>query len=139
MQREYTDNLLATVNPAENGTTPQAILHAVYSAIVQGDYAAYGAMLADDVLLSINGFGPMDGAWHGRDDVVRATRNNFSLVEEQKPEIETMIAQGDSIAVLLRERGVHKSSGQPYSIRCVQWFTFAAGKIKRVDQIVANV
>jgi hypothetical protein len=33
-----------------------------------------------------------------------------------------MISQGDSVAVLMRESGVLKSTGQAYSIRGVQWF-----------------
>jgi len=50
-----------------------------------------------------------------------------------------MIRQGDSIAVLMRESGVFKSTGQAYSIRAVQWFTFAGKKIKKIDEIVASI
>jgi hypothetical protein len=39
----------------------------------------------------------------------------------------------------LRESGVLKSSGQAYSIRGVQWFTFADGKIRKIDQIAASI
>jgi SnoaL-like domain len=51
-----------------------------------------------------------------------------------KPEIESIISQGDRVAVLLRESGVFKSSGQAYSVRGVQWFTCADGKIKKIDE-----
>jgi len=50
-----------------------------------------------------------------------------------------MISDGDSIAVLLRESGMLKSTKQVYSIRGVQWFTFADGKIKKVDQIATSI
>ncbi len=118
---------------------PQVVLHGVYSAVVQGDFDAFAESLTEDVELNICGFGPMDGRWRGRNQVVEATRRNFALVASQQPEIEGMIAQGDSVAVLLRESGVLNSTGQAYSIRCVQWFTFANGKIKRIDQIVASL
>jgi hypothetical protein len=39
----------------------------------------------------------------------------------------------------MRESGVIKSTGQAYSIRAVQWFTFANGKIRRIDQIAASI
>jgi hypothetical protein len=32
-----------------------------------------------------------------------------------------------------------KSTGHAYSIRGVQWFTFANGKIRRIDQIAASI
>jgi len=96
---------------------------------MQGDYDAFGESITDDAELSICGFGALDGTWRGRDEVVAAARKNYGLLANQKPEIETMIWQGDCVAVLLRESGIFKSSGQAYSVRGVQWFTFANGKI----------
>jgi hypothetical protein len=71
--------------------------------------------------------------------VVAAARKNYGKLENQQPEIEAMISHGDSIAVLLRESGVLKSTRQAYSIRGVQWFTFVDGKIRKIDQIAASV
>ncbi len=65
-------------------------------------------------------------------------RKNLAPVAEQKPEIESIVAEDDRIAVLLRERGVFKADGQAYDVRGVQWFTFANGKISRIDEIIAN-
>jgi ketosteroid isomerase-like protein len=141
MDAEYTDKFLHVVKtaPPHDNSNSQTVLHRAYDAIIQGDFNLFGESLTEDVELRICGFGPMDGAWRGRDEVVAATRRNFALVANQKPEVESMISQGDSIAVLLRERGMFKSSGQTYSVRGVQWFTFANGKIKRIDQVVAQL
>jgi hypothetical protein len=38
----------------------------------------------------------------------------------------------------LRESGILKATGQPYSVRGVQWFTFVDGKIKKIDEIIAT-
>jgi ketosteroid isomerase-like protein len=94
---------------------------------------------SENVELHICGFGPLDGTWRGRDEVVAATRRNFALVASQKPEVESMISQGDSVVVLLRESGAFKSSRQTYSVRAVQWFTFEGGKIRKIDEIVASI
>lgn len=138
MDREYKDKLLATVRTAATFDA-QTVLHDVYSAVIHGDFEAFRDAVADDVELHICGFGPLDGTWRGRDDVVAATRKNFALVSGQQPEIDSMISEGDRVAVLLRESGVFKSTGEAYSIRAVQWFTFGEGKIKRIDEIVASI
>ncbi len=141
MVREYSAKLLATVSTAagDSPNDPQAVLHRVYSAVIQGNFDALGESATEDVELNICGFGPMHGTWRGRQEVVEATRRNFALVAGQQPEIEAMISQGDCVAVLLRETGTLKASGQAYSIRGVQWFTFADGKIKRIDEIVSSI
>ncbi len=141
MDREYSESLLATVKSATTSepTDPQTILHGVYAGIVEGNYDALGEAVTDDVELNIFGYGPMHGTWRGRKDVVEATRRNFGLVSGQQPEIDGMIAQGNSVAVLLRETGTLKSTGQAYSLRGVQWFTFADGKIQRIDEILASI
>jgi ketosteroid isomerase-like protein len=118
---------------------PGAVLHAAYDAIIKGDFDVFGESVTDDVELNIHGFGPMNGTWRGRNEVIAATRQNFASVITQKPEIEAMISQGDAVAVLLRETGVFKSSGEAYRIRGVQWFTFSEGKIKKIDEIIASI
>jgi ketosteroid isomerase-like protein len=140
MDREYSERFLRTTSSAatEDNLAPQTVLHAAFDAIIRGDFEAFAASVTDDVELNISGFGALDGAWRGRTEVVAATRKNFALLGEQKPEIESIISEGDRTAVLLRESGIFKSNGQPYSVRGVQWFTFADGKIRKIDEIIAT-
>ncbi len=139
MDREYTAKFLKTTGSAatKDLRDPATVLHAAFDAIIQGNFDAFGESVTDDVELNITGFGALDGTWRGRDEVVAATRRNFAMVAEQKPEIESLVSEGDRIAVLLRERGVLKANGQAYSVRGVQWFTFADGKISKIDEIIA--
>jgi uncharacterized protein len=141
MDPRYTDRFLEVVGAAAtpDSSDAQTILHRAYDAIIQGDFNSFGEYLAEDVELRICGLGPLDGTWRGREEVLAATRRNFAEVADQKPEVESMISQGDSVAVLLRESGIFKSSGRPYGVRGVQWFTFAGGKIRKVDEIVASI
>jgi ketosteroid isomerase-like protein len=140
MDREYSNRFLRTTSWAatEDIRAPQSVLHAAFDAIISGDYDTFGALVTDDVELSIRGMGAMDGYWRGRDEVVAAARKNFALLAEQKPEIESMISEGDRMAVLLRESGIYKASGQAYSVRGVQWFTFSGGKISKIDEMVTG-
>jgi ketosteroid isomerase-like protein len=141
MDPEYKDRFLETTSKAatEDVNHPQTVLNAAFDAVIQGDFSRFGEFITDDVELTICGFSPMDGTWRGHDEVVAATRKNFALLGDQKPEIESMITDREHVAVLVRERGVLKSNGQAYSIRGVQWFTFANGKIKKIEEIIVSV
>ena len=141
MPTDHMDRLLESVRAAatENPSDPQLLIHNAFSAIIRGDFDTFGESLSDDAELSIVGFGPIDGTWKGRQEVVVATRRNFATLGQQEPEIEGMISQGTSAAILMRESGVLKSNGQAYSVRGVQWFRFENGKIKRIDEIVASI
>jgi ketosteroid isomerase-like protein len=141
VEPEYTERLFQTVGTAasRDASALPTVLLGVYAAIIQGDFEAMGNSMSEDVELNICGLGPMDGNWRGRKAVVEATRKNFAFVESQRPEIESVICQGDYAAVLLQESGVLKSTGQAYSIRAVQWFTFADGKISKIDEIAGSV
>jgi ketosteroid isomerase-like protein len=112
-------------------------LAAIYGAVGRGDFELFGEYLTEDVELDIRGMGPMDGVWRGRKDVVEAARANFANIDEQKPEIEAIVGQGNVTAVLFSEKGVLKPDGRTYKLRAVQWFTFVGGQIKRIDEIVA--
>jgi ketosteroid isomerase-like protein len=147
MDAQYTARFLDAIrnhSPQPESPQPESsqanreTLHSVYDAVIRGDFKAFGEFLTDDVELDIRGAGSMDGDWRGREQVVEAARVNFSQVADQKPEIERMIFGSDSIAVLFRESGVFKLEGRSYRFRVVQWFTFAEGKVKRIDEIVAG-
>jgi ketosteroid isomerase-like protein len=141
MDSDYTDRLLQATGGAATAvaTDHQTALHASFDAIIRGDFEAFGKSVSDDVELRICGFGPLNGLWRGRDAVVAATRKNFAMLDDQKPEIDAIVCQGNHIAVLLHESGVWKATGQTYSVRGVQWFTFAAGKIHKIDEIIAGL
>lgn len=138
MDPQYTARFLDNVRPDTVAETDnQHVLHSAYEAIVRGDFDAFGSFLTEDAELNIAGSGSMDGVWRGRMHVVEAARRNFSQLADQKPEIESIVAQGDTVAVLFRETGAFRTNGRNYRFRVVQWFTFRAGKIHRIDEIVA--
>lgn len=113
METEYTDRFLRTTSTAatKDLNDPRTVLHAAFSAIIEGNFDAFGDSVTDDVELRISGFGSLDGNWRGRDAVIAAARSNFDQLHSQKPEIEGMLFQEDCVAVLLSESGVLKSSG----------------------------
>jgi uncharacterized protein len=114
------------------------VLREQYRAIARGDFAAAVGLFADDVELEILGpqGHPFVGRWNGRDQVAEAMRRNFSMVADQRPEIRTLAAQGDTLVLLFRERGCFVPTGREYDVHCVQWFTIRDGKVRRVCELI---
>ncbi|WP_254053831.1 nuclear transport factor 2 family protein [Singulisphaera sp. GP187] len=116
------------------------LLQAIYHAVIQGDLAAFADLLAEDVDLEI--LGPLTipflGSWQGRQQVTEAVRNNFATVEDQSPELQSVIAQGNTVVASGRERGRYKETGQAYDVQWVQFHTFSNGKLVRIRQLVTD-
>jgi uncharacterized protein len=108
-----------------------------YEAIARGDFDGFLDSLAEDVDMEFVGSArvPFAGRYQGRDAAARAVRGNFALVEDQKPEIHSVIAQGDVVVVVAFERGRFRLTGRSYGVHWVQIFTFRDGKVARFRQI----
>jgi ketosteroid isomerase-like protein len=108
-----------------------------YRAIARGDFAGFLDMLTEDVEMEFVGSPrvPFAGRWRGRDEAARAVQENFAQVEEQRPEILSVVAQGDLVVIVARERGRFRKSGRAYETHWVQIFTIREGKIARFRQI----
>lgn len=113
-------------------------MQTIYRAIARGDYAEALADAVDDIDLEIVAppGHPFAGRWRGKAEVQEAIRRNFALVEDQRPEIQTLAAQGDTVVVVARERGRLRTTGQEYDLHFVQVFTFRDGKLTRMRELV---
>ena len=111
------------------------LIDRAYEAIGKGDAEAVLGMLAPDATLTIDGFLDMDGHWEGAENVLAAAGRNFAKVEAQQVSIEQVCAQGDQVAILFRELGHYRPTGEAYDARAVQWFRIADGRIAGIRQI----
>jgi ketosteroid isomerase-like protein len=138
MDAAYTGKFLRDLTDRSDRTealSNDKILFGIYDAVAKGDYSAVAGYVSPEIEMRIAGCGQMDGRWRGATEVGQAIAANFQRVTGQKPVMEQMIVQGDSIAVLLNETGSFRDTGKSYSARAVQWFTFESGKLKKVEQI----
>ena len=108
-----------------------------YRSLAKGDYKEVVGQMTDDVDMEIVGppAMPFVGHWQGREQVEEALRRNFAQVEDQRPEILSVTAQGDTVVVIARERGRFKPTGRPYDLHWVQVFTFRGGRVCQFKQI----
>jgi ketosteroid isomerase-like protein len=109
----------------------------LFHAIAREDYAAFGDLLAEDVILEIIGpaGSPMAGRHRGRAQVVEAVTGNFALVEDQRAEILSVVAQGDTVVVVGRDEGRFRPTGRRYTVHWMYQFTLAAGKLVRIREL----
>jgi ketosteroid isomerase-like protein len=109
-------------------------------AIGRGDLSAALQNAHEDVELNI--FAPIEFRWirHARGiDALRvAIAHNFDSVDDQTLEIRTVVAQGDTVVLLGRERGVIRETAQPYDVQFVQKFTFVEGRLASVRIVAAK-
>jgi ketosteroid isomerase-like protein len=113
------------------------LVERIYRLIAQSDFEALGDTLADDVVFEVVGSpaNPLVGCAQGRDQVVEVVRKNFQLLEDQKPEIQSVVAQGDTVVVMARESGRFAPTGKEYDFYWVQFFTFGDGKVIRAREL----
>lgn len=111
----------------------------LYAAVARGDYEAAAQYLTEDVALQIDDVATIQFHGRGRRQVIDAIIRNFALVVEQRPEIESIIQQGNQVAVLLRDTIAFRGEGRAKRMRGVHWFTLSHGQVSRIDQVVAEL
>jgi ketosteroid isomerase-like protein len=109
-------------------------------AVARGDIDALLAHAHADVQLDI--FAPPGFDWirhaRGRADVRRAIEQNFGSVEDQQPQINTVMVQADTVVLMGREQGRIKGSNIAYSVEFVEKFQFRGTRLAAVTILVAS-
>jgi uncharacterized protein len=114
------------------------VLREFYRAIERGDLAVVSAYFHDDMHLEITGPPslPILGRWRGRDEVAAAVASNFAMLKNQRPEIRSLIAQGDTVVVLGHEEGLVVATEVSYAVHWVQVYRFQDGRIAQLHEIL---
>lgn len=112
-----------------------ACVQAFYRAVAQGAYEEVGAYLAPDITFEILGGQnlPSTGT-AGRESVMEQIQANFEAINSDEAEIETMVAQGDTILAIARNRGHFKATSAPFHLQLFMHYTFREGRIWRFRQ-----
>lgn len=113
------------------------LVEGLYRAIVGGDVATFLALLDEDIDFENVGPAviPWVGRWRGRATVADAMARNFGYVDEQRPEVISVVAQGDTVIVVGRETGRYRPTGREYETHWVHRFTWREGRLVRLQQV----
>lgn len=111
-----------------------ACIRQMYEAISRGDYEGLRGLLTEDLELEIAGAPelPVSGSARGINESLALAGRNYAQLEDERPEILSLVAQGDTVAVIARERGRLRATGREYDVLFTHLFTFRDGRIARI-------
>ena len=115
-------------------------LRAQFEAVGRGDFAAVRDSVTEDFEFVIVGppTVPFVGSGKGRDRLAEVLARNFGMVENQVPKLHSVVAQGDTVVVMGRERGNWRATGEAYDLHWIHVFTFRDGKVRRLEEYIAG-
>jgi ketosteroid isomerase-like protein len=114
------------------------IVAAIYAAFKAGDMPGLFARLADDIVWDVYGAAelPIAGSWTG----VAAVAEWFDLLggtsEVTLFEIDTVVGEGEFVAVFGRENGMIQATGRDYSIAWAHLWTLKDGRAVRFQDFL---
>jgi len=116
-------------------------VQAQIDAIARGDYAAALSAAHPDIELEI--FAPPGFPWirkaRGIKEIERALEQNFGSLDDQQPQISSVLAQGDVVVLIGRETGRIRATNARYEVEFVHRFTFRDGALASVRIVAATV
>jgi ketosteroid isomerase-like protein len=115
------------------------LIQNVILAIGSGDIETVGRLLTDDVRLEIHSGKVLPFIEHadGKRAFLEAMGHNFGQLQDQRPEIVSVVAQGDTVVVIAREQGELLASGERYEVFGMHRYLCRDGKIALVQEILA--
>jgi ketosteroid isomerase-like protein len=140
MVKQFIDSLTAAFEAGDAGAAAKTEeagnvrrLQEVYRAIGRGDFPAAAAAMTDDVEIRMFGPAMFDfiRSATGPEPVLAAMQRNYGLLEDQRPELISVVAQGSRVVVIFRERGQYRPTGQPYELYGTQLFEFRGDRLAR--------
>jgi len=107
--------------------------------IQRGDFEA--ALRQADPLLELLIYAPPEFPFisraRGVAEVRDAITHNFGTVEDQKPEITNVLAQGDLVVLIGHEHGIIKKTRTRYHVQFTHRFTFVNRALTHIQIIAA--
>lgn len=117
------------------------VVRAQFEALGRGDLTGFLELMDPEIELEIAA--PPEFHWtrhaRGLADVRSAVEHNFSTLEDQNPDLVSIVAQGNLVVIFGREKGRIRVTSKPYDVYFVYRFTFRGNKIQRVLEIAAFV
>lgn len=109
-------------------------------AVERGELDAVLRDAHDDVTLDV--FAPTQLPFvakaHGKAELLAALAHNFAAVEDQRPHINDIFTDGDTVVLFGREQGTVRSTGVRYDVEFVERLTFRDGRLASVRIVVAE-
>lgn len=117
-----------------------ATVQRIITALSVGDIAGFTAELDPEIELEI--FCPYYFPWirqaKGIDEILSAVKQNFGVLENQTPIINSLVAQGDMVDLSAEETGKIRGTGYEYSITGLLQYKLKDGKVISLREIISD-
>jgi hypothetical protein len=116
--------------------TPSDILPRWYAALKAGDRAAFAEIAAPDIVIRWNGppdLVPWAGEHHGLDAALAFFGMVGAALEVLSVETERMLADGDSVLVVLKGYWRVRATGEELGLRAGNLFSFRDGRVSAYE------
>jgi ketosteroid isomerase-like protein len=117
------------------------LLQNLIRAIGLDDLVTVSELLAENVRLEI--LGPAEIPFirnaKGQEQMLEVIKQNFGAVQEQILNLNAVIAQGDTVVVMMDEEGKVQATGERYKIKGLQRFVMRDGKVELVEELFLRV
>jgi len=111
---------------------------ALVEALGRDDFEKVRTLVHDDVTLAI--VAPEEVRFireaEGVEAFVDVCRRNYAMLGEMNPVVQSVVAQGEVVLCILRDRGSYAADGAPYATYAAQELTFRDGKLARVWEMI---
>lgn len=127
------------VKAHEKGHLP--VIHDYFAAVAINDFTKVACCMTEDVTFEMYAPAryPFNRKATGKQDVLATAHENYAMVVDQAPRMETMVAQGDLVAMTLTETGTFKATGESYACKGLIQLRMRGGLIASALIIVADV
>jgi ketosteroid isomerase-like protein len=107
-------------------------------AIGRNDLSGAEGLLTDDVELDIRTSVdlPFIRTAKGKEQFLEAVRQNFGELQDQQPNIEAVVAQGDTVIILAQEQGELQKTCARYQVQGMHRYVFREEKIALVQEFI---
>lgn len=104
-----------------------AVAHRYYDAIMEHDFEAALAVIADDIILREAASLPYGGIHNGREAFMEALGGATKFVDTDNIVLEHMIVDGERVAAFVSFHSPGRPDGEPQ--HCIDWLVIRGGKI----------
>ena len=124
------DDLKRTMMSLEQG---KKVVQQFWDDFSAGDFEGAFQLLADDIVLTVQGSHGLSGTYRGKDELrSKVLEPELELIEPLKVTVQELIAEGNTVVCLAAGSTRAKKTGKPYNNQYAMVYRIRNGKIAEI-------
>lgn len=140
MLQAFVDQLIPALRMLDESVDQKAVeyanlrvIQAFYQAVAKGDFTSVKEHLAEEITFELQGGAPLPYQMQakGIDEVMDGLTQNFAATEWTAINIETLVAQGDQVILIVDEEGRYRQTKESFHRRSMLEYRLHREKLVR--------